>query len=178
MDDNLGIIQLYLSLVIRRYTLSRAIKNNQTYFNFILQKVRDFLYVLAFCFCFFLVSFVCVNTKKTYKTKTTKGTRQNGMEDERETHSKDKFLNLNSDPNVGFANESSFWDFLPTRRGERERKRGRKRQSEMVFISVTNVFNLAEHKIQFSNVLFRQHFDLVSRSPSLSPPLALSRSRV
>lgn len=37
----------------------------------------------------------------------------------------------------------------------------------MVFISVTNVFNLAEHKkrnpkIQFSNVLFRQHFDLVA----------------
>lgn len=37
----------------------------------------------------------------------------------------------------------------------------------MGFISVTNVFNLAEHKkrsskIQFSNVLFRQHFDLVA----------------
>lgn len=157
MDDNLGIIQLCLSFVIRRYTLSRAIKNNQTYFNFILQKVRDFLYVLAFCFCFFLVSFVCVNTKKTYKTKTTKGTRQNGMEDERETHSKDKFLNLNSDPNFGFANESSFWDFLPTRRGERERKRGRKRQSEMVFISVTNVFNLAEHKPTYSqNSIFKR----------------------
>lgn len=37
----------------------------------------------------------------------------------------------------------------------------------MVSISVTNVFNLPEHKkrnpkIQFSNVLFRQHFDLVA----------------
>lgn len=87
--------------------LSKAKKNNQTYFNFIFQKVRDFLYVLVFFFLFLL----CVNTKKSYKTKTVTKETRNGMEDERETHSKDKFLNLNSDPNVGLPTSRVFGTF-------------------------------------------------------------------
>lgn len=71
---------------------------------------------------------MCVNTKKTYKTKTTKGTRQNGMEDERDTHSKDKFLNLNSDPTLALPTSRVFGTFCrhgggrgKEREGERDR---------------------------------------------------------
>lgn len=112
---------------------------------------------------------MCVNTKTTYKTKTdTKGNTK-----WKQTHSKDKFLNLNSDPNVGLPTSRVFGTLLRDRERETVRAKERERESEMVSISVTNVFNLAEHKkrnpkIQFSNVLFRQHFDLVAAffSPS------------
>lgn len=112
--------KLFFKVSKAPFARGKDIKNNQTYFNFILQKVRDFLYLLAFSFLFLL----CVNTKTTYKTKTdTKGNTK-----WKQTHSKDKFLNLNSDPNVGLPTSRVFGTLGETGKGrlyERERERER-----------------------------------------------------
>lgn len=48
--------KLFFKVSKAPFARGKDIKNNQTYFNFILQKVRDFFISFSF---FFFVSFVC-----------------------------------------------------------------------------------------------------------------------
>lgn len=87
------------------------------------------------------------------------------MEDERETHSKDKFLNLNSDPNVGLPTSRVFGTFCRHCGATGKGRDGGRERNGFHFRNKCFQFGWTQqriHKIQFSNVLFRQHFDLVS----------------